>query len=486
MKHLLKNAVVLVIILISLISLTPAVTSWAQDESKYDGVWYIDDAYLVLNIEGDVVDVLSPGQGGCTPVMDLQLDGDDVLQGDMIAFTLELAADGNSVIIHEGDDVFAEAVKVASLDEACQLNVPTSSVETITSVDDVETMVSEVFEQTSIPGMAVAIVGPQGVIWSGGYGFADVEKGLPVTADTPFMLASVTKVFTGTSLMMAWEADGFDLDAPVNDWLPFQVDNPKTEGEVITLRHLATHTSGLLDNYVHYLAVYTESGDSPIALGDFLKGYFTPGGEWYDADVNFADWMPGTTPTYSNVGAALAGYMMEMLTGTPLDDYADAHLFGPLGMTNTHWHLADFPDMSIIAVPYKADGTALEHYGYPTWPDGQLRSSANDLGRFLAAILNGGELDGVRILKPETIDAMLTPQIPEADPNQGWFWVVNTESGEAGHSGGDNGVSTNIGINRELGLGLILLTNSDSGDMGLVWGALAGPIFEAADVLNGK
>lgn len=480
MKPILKGVVVLVIMMISL---TPAVQ--AQDESKYDGVWYIDAAYLVLNVADGTVEVFSPGQNGCNPVMEVQLIGDKVLQNDELLFVLELAEDGNNMLIYQEGEVFAEAQKVGSLEEACLINIPVTSVETITSVADLETLVSEVFEQTNIPGMAVAVVGPQGVIWSAGYGFANVEEELPVTADTPFMLASVTKVFTGTSLMMAWEAEGFDLDAPVNDWLPFQVDNPRTESEEITLRHLATHTSGLLDNWEYYLAVYTEQGDSPIALGDFLEGYLTPGGEWYDADANFADWMPGTTFKYSNVGAALAGYTFEMIIGTPLDDYADEHLFGPLGMTNTHWHLADFPDTSVIAVPYEADGTALEHYGYPTWPDGQLRSSANDVGRFLAALLNNGELEGVRILKPETIDSMLQPQLPDVAPQQGWFWVLG-ETGEVGHSGGDPGVSTNIAFSRDLDLGLILLTNSDSGEMGLVWGALAGPIFEAADVLNGE
>lgn len=479
MKRILSFAAPL---LIMVLTLSPASFSRAQDASGFDGVWVIEEASIVVNIEGSVVEVLSPGQDGCSPVMELELDGASLLENGRVLFTLELGEEGDTLVISQAGE-FVEAKAYDSLEEACAINVLDLSVKTITSLDDVETLASEVFEQVDIPGMAVAIVGPQGVIWSGGYGFADVEKGLPVTPDTPFMLASVTKVFTGTALMQAWEEEGFDLDTPVNDWLPFQVDNPHTEGEVITLRHLATHTSGLLDNWEYYDGVYS-IGDSPIALGDFLQGYLVAGGQWYDADGNFADWMPGTTPEYSNVGAALAGYMMEMLTGTPLDDYADAHLFGPLGMTNTHWHLADFEDPSIIAVPYEADGTPLKHYGYPTWPDGQIRSSANDLGRFLAAILNGGELDGVRILQPETIDAMLQPQIPTADPNQGWFWALANEPGVAGHSGGDDGVATNITIDRNLGLGLIILTNSDSTGMSVAYDALAGPIFEGAAVLK--
>jgi len=470
-------------LLIVALSLSPVGFTQAQDESEYDGVWFMEDFFMVLHINGDSVEVLVPGEGGCSTAMELELDGNSILENGVAEYTLEL--DGEVLTLWQGGSVFAEAEYVETLEEACAIKPFEVSIETITSVADLDTLASEIFAQTTLPGMAVAVVGPQGVIWSGGYGYANVEEKLPVTPDTPFMLASVTKVFTGTVLMMAREEKQIALDAEVNNWLPFPVDNPKTEGEVITLRNLAAHTSGLLDNWDYYLNVYS-TGDSPIALGDFLQGYLTPGGEWYDADKNFGDWMPGEVMQYSNVGAALAGYLCEMFTGKPLDDYADAHLFGPLGMTNTHWHLADFPDTSLIAVPYSSDGTALEHYGYPTWPDGQLRSSANDLGRFLAAYLNNGEFEGVRILQPETIDIMLQTQFPNADPNQGFFWALGDEPGIAGHSGGDEGVATNIMINRTLGIGVILLTNSDSAEMGRVWEALVGPIFESAEVLTAE
>ena len=468
------------LLLVLALSVVPVGNIQAQDGSEFDGMWKIDGEPLVLEIgDGDVI-LNAIGSEGCIPVFTFTLDGNAVQQEGSTVYTLEL--DEDVLLIYEDDELFAEADYVESREAACTVEIPESSITAITSLDDLDTLVSEVYAQTSLPGMAVAVIGPQGVIWSAGYGYANVEKGIPASADTPFMLASVTKVFTGTSLMMAWEELGFDLDAPVNDWLPFTVDNPHTEGEAITLRHLATHTSGLLDNWTHYDAVYSD-GDSPISLGDFLAGYLVAGGEWYDADDNFGDWMPGEVAVYSNVGAALAGYMMEAITGTPLDDYADAHLFGPLGMTNTHWHLADFPDVDVIAMPYDEDGEPYGHYGFPTWPDGQLRTSVNDIGRFVGAVLNGGELDGVRILQPKTVDAMLEPWLPETDPYQGWFWALGVEPGTAGHSGGDDGVSTNLEIDLNAGLGIVLLTNSDSGDMPLVWDAIAGPIWASAAVL---
>lgn len=475
-----------VLVIVLALSLGPVAPGLAQDDPKYDGVWFIEDMLMVLNIDGDQVDVMMPGLDECQPMMELELDGDNLLEDGTPILTLELDEDADILIIWQGDEVFAEAEPVETLAEVCTLPDFDLSIDTVSSRADLETLVDEVFAQTtSLPGMAVAVVGRDGVIWSKGYGFANVEAGIPVTADTPFMLASITKVFTGTALMQVWEAAGIDLDAPVNDWLPFEVDNPHVDGELITLRHLATHTSGLLDNWEYYLGVYTP-GDSPIALGDFLAGYLVAGGEWYDADANYADRMPGEAAVYSNVGAALAGYMVEMLTGTPLDDYADAHLFGPLGMTNTHWHLADFADPGLIAVPYVSGTIPLDHYGYPTWPDGQIRSSVNDMARFMAAILSGGEFDGARILQPATVDDMLRVQFPAVSSDQGWFWVVSPEDGTAEHSGGDDGVSTSMVLNRDLGLGLVLLTNSDTAEMGLVWSIIAKPIFEGAAALIGS
>jgi CubicO group peptidase (beta-lactamase class C family) len=298
------------------------------------------------------------------------------------------------------------------------------------------------------------------------------------------MLASVTKTFTGTALLQAWEEGKIGLDDPINTLLPFEVNNPYTESEVITVRHLATHTSGLLDNWPVYGSLYVP-GDSPIALGDFLQGYLVEGGEWYDAESNFADRMPGEEYEYSNVGAALSGYLVEATTGTPLDDYAEAHIFAPLGMTNTHWHLADYEDTSVIAVPYDADGTPLDHYGYPTWPDGQLRSSANDLGRFLAALLNGGELEGARVLSEATVAMMLTPQIPEASTTQGWFWITDTSQGYlvAQHGGGDLGVSTLIAFSPDLNIGLVILTNTDDMITSPLGDALTSVIFNSSENL---
>jgi len=327
---------------------------------------------------------------------------------------------------------------------------------------EASTYIIDKMDEANIPGMAVAVTAPGEVLWSEGFGLANIDDGLEVTDDTPFMIASVSKTVTAAALMQLWEDGAFTLDDPVNDHLPFVVDNPYTEGEVILVRHLATHSSGIKDNWD--MMPYS-NGDSPHALGDFLEGYLVPGGLFYDADRNYYDAMPGDQYRYGNVATALAGHLPEVTTGTTLDDHCDAELFGPLGMDNTGWHLVDF-DVADVAMPYAFNGTdyfQYGHYGYPDYPDGQLRTSAADLGRFLATVSGDGEIDGVRVLDAATVATMLTAPLPDIDPQQYVFWYETTVAGRTmtGHNGGDQGVGAEMYFDPATGLGVVVLMNVD-------------------------
>ena len=335
---------------------------------------------------------------------------------------------------------------------------PETSIETVEQLD---AFIASQISTHEVPGTAVSIVANGDVVWSKGYGFANVAESQPVTPDTPFMIASISKAVTGVALMQAVEEGHFGLDDDINTLLPFEVNNPRIEGEVITPRHLVTHTSGIVDNEEVYDASYAP-GDPQIALGDFTAGYLMPNGEWYDSQRNFADTQPGEQYAYSNIGAGLAGYLLETTTGTPLNEFSQEHLFEPLGMNNTGWFLTDFPDRNAIALPY--DGKEpLDHYGYPTWPDGQLRSSVNDMGHFLAMVMNNGTWQGTQILKPETVSQMLEPQfldITKDDDEQALFWVHR--SGLIGHTGGDYGTLTMMFFNPETKIGTVILMNEAS------------------------
>lgn len=351
--------------------------------------------------------------------------------------------------------------------------------------DGVGAVIEARMKSANIPGLAAAVTARGKVVWSGAYGRAHIAPDRPVTVKTPFMMASVSKTVTAVALMRAVQDGQLSLEDSVNAKLPFSVDNPRTEGEVILIRHLVSHTSGLRDNWSNM--PYFD-GDPTVSLADYLKGYLVKGGKYYDAKANFSATSPGAAFDYCNIATALAGYVVELVTKTPFDDYCDTHIFDVLGMTNTGWHLADHtPDD--VAMPYswsnnrfKAEG----HYGYADYPDGQLRSSISDMARFLAAISNQGELDGSKVLSPATVKTLLSPQAAGVEDSQYVFWHQSKVGSRSviGHGGADIGVTTQIAFSPKSGYGVILLMNV-SGDKGVyaAVGELQELLFDRADLL---
>ena len=321
-------------------------------------------------------------------------------------------------------------------------------------------------ETLGVPGLSAAIIKNGTVQWSGGYGLANVETGLPMTADTPIMLASISKTPTAVALMQVWEEQGFDLQSDVDDILGFSIDNPGAPNDPITIHQLLTHTSSIQDNWSVMDAYYVE-GDSEIPVGTYLEAYLNSTGELYEASRNFSSDAPGTSYDYSNIGAATVGHLVEALTGQDFGAWCNSRIFDPLGMTHTGWFLADF-DPDVVAMPYRynqgsEEWVAYGHYGYPDYPDGQLRASAHDLAVFLATISNAGTYDGTRILEASTVESLLASQIPSIDPEQGLIWFGFDWLGSTwyGHDGGDWGINTDMMFRQEDGTGFVLLVNGE-------------------------
>ena len=320
-----------------------------------------------------------------------------------------------------------------------------------TQSSNIDSVIRKRMSESGIVGLGAAIILDKKVVWKKGYGFSDQENGSAFTTSTLMNIASVSKTVTGACLMKAVEQGKLSLDEDINNYLPFKIHNPYFPDAKITLRNLATHTSGFADRYPFYTdSLYFYGKDSPQVLGDFLQQYFLPGGQYYSKE-NFLDHKPGTFREYANIGTALAGYIVEIRTGQKLNKYSKKYLFGPLKMDDTGWFLSEINLKKHARLYEKQDNNIKEIplYGCTTYPDGGVRSSVEDLSHFFICLLNDGKYQNRQVLKPETVKEMLRFQFDEAHTpenvkpkalNSGIFWSTKMGGTRIGHNGSDPGV----------------------------------------------
>lgn len=359
-------------------------------------------------------------------------------------------------------------------------------------LDRIDAFVRARMERDHIPGVAVAIVDRDGIVWESGYGWADLEDRRPMTTDTLQNVASISKTFTTTAAMQLREQGLLDLDDDVQNHLDFPVRNPRHPNAQVTVRQLMTHISSLRDGTA-YSRLY-QCGDPGMSLATWLTEYFTPGGHYYDETENFANWAPGERWQYCNVTFGLAAHIVERVSGLSFPEYCRRRIFARLGMDSTSWHLADI-DESRHATPYTwfDDGVARGPawgglplgviqdagagsaaflpggyranclYNHPNYPDGFLRTSVRQLARYVGAYLNDGITGSNRILEASTVAEMLSPQLTrEGGRLQGLTWeaVVGQAEPAWGHSGGDPGVNTDVRMMPGRGIAAIAFTNT--------------------------
>lgn len=338
--------------------------------------------------------------------------------------------------------------------------------------NSLDSFVNAKMKETGIVGIGAAIILDKKPVWMKGYGYADRENQTAFTPATLMNIASVSKTFTGACIMKAAEEGKLSLDEDINNYLPFRIVNPNFPGEKITLRHLATHTSGLTDRYPFYDdSTYFYNGTTPEPLGSFLENYFVAGGKHYTKE-NFLANKPGTFREYSNIGAGLAGYIVELRTGKKLGDYAKQGIFTPLAMTHSGWSMADV-NMKEHARLYAKKGNdiaAIGWYESSTYPDGGVRTSVKELSSFFIALLNNGEYNGKRILSKNSVDEMLRFQFDENNKpvnvkpeslNSGIFWSTKMGGTRIGHNGSDPGVRTFMlsDLNKEIAVIVFMNTS---------------------------
>lgn len=247
-----------------------------------------------------------------------------------------------------------------------------------------------------IAGATVAVVRDGAVLLAKGYGFADVAERRRVDAErTLFRIGSVTKLFTWTAVMQLVEAGQLDLDADVATYLDFEI--PATFDQPITMRHILTHTPGFEEDSRD---LFTEDPEAMQPLGEWLATHL-PG------RVR----APGTFSSYSNYATALAGYVVERVSGQPYDEYIEEHILEPLGMERTTTRQPLPPRLA----PFMSEGYVWQNGRFVPQPfeivmgaapAGSMSATATDMATFMLAHLNQGQLDGARILSEATAELM--------------------------------------------------------------------------------
>lgn len=342
---------------------------------------------------------------------------------------------------------------------------------TLPTTAALDSLIAAQMTDAGIMGLGAAVIVNRQVVWMKGYGFTDWQRTRPFTTNTIMNIGSIAKPFMGVAMMRAVSEGKLSLDEDINHYLPFRVVNPHHPNERITLRQLATHSSSITDRWEVYRSVaYHYGGDSPERLGAFLEQYFAVGGKHYARD-NFLDAKPGVRRDYSNIGAALAGYIVERAFGEPLNVYTRKHIFTPLQMTRTGWFLSevDRSNHSTLFVSQNGQTIPIPLYGGVTYPDGGVRTSVADLSKFFVAMLNGGESQGERILNAgmtaemqrfQFTDADRPENFPAKDGNSGLFWRTKFNGTRVGHGGNDPGVQTEMLADLALRDGVILFLNT--------------------------
>lgn len=330
-----------------------------------------------------------------------------------------------------------------------------------------DTFITGQMRAGAIPGLAIGVATAGRVRFAKGYGMADLAGRRRVTPDSMFHIASVTKTVTATGIMMLVEDGRVALDAPVNNYIDFNVVNPNTPQTPITVRHLLMHMSSISDETYYKVDFRTPGRDYPMALDDFLRSYLVPGGSHYSAGGSFSKQAPGAAYDYCNVGYGLLGYLGSCVVGRDFRSYLHERLFDRLGMQHMSWTLADVP-AHLRVTPYDLvdDGPQpVQPVGFPDWSTGMLRASISGFMPFIAAAANRGSTGRTRMLTEASMAQMLDMHVPPGLPSwltgQGLGWAESADGGarHINHWGGDPGVFTAAYLDPATTTGVAIFSN---------------------------
>ena len=306
-----------------------------------------------------------------------------------------------------------------------------------------------------IAGAVVVVVKDGQVLLEKGYGYANVARKIPMDpAETMVRPGSTSKLFTWTAVMQLVEHGKLDLDRDVNDYLDFRI--PDKDGKAVTLRDLMNHRAGFEEGLKDLLATDPQRH---LSTEQYVKQHPRP--ELFT---------PGDVPAYSNYGVALAGYIVQRVSGQPFDSYVEQHIFQPLGMQHTTFE-QPLPERfrSALSQGYITASTAPRPYEFvETAPAGSASTTADDMARFMIAHLQDGRFGDARILGADTATRMHSPS-ESALPGfgtmaHGFFYETHNGRIAIGHGGDTVVFHTELELLPQEGVGIFYNFNSRGKD----------------------
>lgn len=322
------------------------------------------------------------------------------------------------------------------------------------AVEMLNAFIAREMKEKDLPAVSIALVDGQKVVWSKGFGFADPEAKISASAETVYRVGSISKLFTDIAIMQLAESGKIDIDAPVTQYLPdFRPKNPF--GKAITLRQLMSHRSGLVR-------------EPPVG------NYFDPTEPTLAETIESLNetslvYAPETRTKYSNAGIAAVGYVLEKTQNAPFAAYLKRSVLDPLGMRQSSFEpTPDIEKNLAKAYMWTTDGRV---FPAPTFqlgisPAGSMYTTVDDLGRFMSAVFAGGIGVRRKMLSPESLEKMWTPQY--ARPGQktgfGLGFGISEMNGhrKIGHGGAIYGFASQLSMLPDDKLGVIVVTTKDA------------------------
>ncbi|MBL9139340.1 MAG: beta-lactamase family protein [Verrucomicrobiales bacterium] len=343
-------------------------------------------------------------------------------------------------------------------------------------VRDLESAANTEIDQGHLSGVSVALVEGSTVVWADGFGFADKSRRRPTSSNTVYRVGSISKLFTAIAAMQLSEQGRLDIDVPIDRYVPdFRSVHPDPTRipEPITARQLMCHRSGLVR-------------EAPVG------GYFDDSEPTAEATVaSLADCVrvhpPNTHTKYSNSGVTVVGRAVECVTGQSFSDYQQEHLLRPLGMERSAFLLQPqwkgelakgYLPVATTTVGFRE--IEAPHFEFGILPAGNLYSTAPDLGRFLVAMLNGGEGPGGSVVRPETLAEMTRVQLTGNTNGFGLGFSIGWHRGlrTVGHMGAVYGFTSHAIAIPDAHFGAVVLANDD-----LAVGPVRRLAFRALDLM---